>query len=204
MNASVAIEGESNEARERQWVAAARCGDSEAFRQIVELYQNRLYTFLLRMVRHHEEAEDLAQEAFVRAWRHLDVYDAKWPFRTWLFSIARNLALNTLRRPRATIISIESGGDEEKPAVVLAATSASPADEAGTREQRRHLMRALEDFPPRAAMVFTLFYQEGMSVVQIAQVAGMSPGAVKVMLHRVRETLKNKMRENEKNGRQKS
>lgn len=194
MNASVAVESERNEVRERQWVAAARSGDSEAFRRIVELYQDRLFTFLLRMVRQHEEAEDLAQEVFVRAWRHLDAYDAKWAFRTWLFSIARHLALNALRRPRAVIVSIEGGGDEEHPALPLATADASPADQAIAREQRRRLTRALDDLTPRAAMVFTLFYQEEMSIAEIAQTVGMTPGAVKVTLHRARETLKGKMK----------
>jgi len=194
VNAAAAIVSESSEARERQWVAAARDGDPEAFRSLVQTYQDRLFTFLLRMVRHHEEAEDLAQEAFVRAWRHLASYDPRWAFRTWLFSIARHLALNALRRPRATIISIDSGGDEGRSELALASPNGSPADQAAIREQKRRLARALEDLTPRAAMVFTLFYQEEMSIAEIAQTVGMSSGAVKVALHRVRETLKTRMR----------
>jgi RNA polymerase sigma-70 factor (ECF subfamily) len=185
---------EPNAIREREWVAAAQRGDHEAFRQIVELYQDRLFTFLLRMVRQHEEAEDLAQEAFVRAWRHLDAYDARWTFRTWLFSIARHLALNALRRPRAIIISIEGGGDPAHPGLALASADSSPAEQAAVREQRRRLARALDDLTPRAAMIFTLFYQEAMSIAEIAQTVGMTAGAVKVALHRARETLKSKMK----------
>ena len=86
---------ETDDRQERQWVAAAQGGDPDVFRRIVELYRDRLYTFLLRLVRHHEEAEDLAQETFVRAWRHLPDYDSRWAFRSWLFTLARNLALNT-------------------------------------------------------------------------------------------------------------
>lgn len=194
MNTSAAIVSESSEVQERQWVAAARGGDPEAFRSLVETYQDRLFTFLLRMVRHHEEAEDLAQEAFVRAWRHLASYDPRWTFRTWLFSIARHLALNALRRPRATIVSIETGGGEGHPELALASPNGSPADQAVVREQKRHLARALEDLTPRTAMIFTLFYQEEMSIAEIAQTVGMSSGAVKVALHRVRETLKTRMK----------
>jgi len=196
MGASAALASESDELRERQWVAAARNGDPEAFRRIVEIYEGRLFTFLLRMVKHHEEAEDLAQEAFVRVWRHLEAYDTQRSFRTWLFSIARNLALDVLRRPRAAIVSIEGGDDGEGPRVILAAADASPLEQATVREQRRCLEQALEALTPRAAMVFTLFYQENMRIAEIAQVTGMSAGAVKVTLHRAREMLKCKVREN--------
>lgn len=195
MIASVAVVNELDETRERQWVAAACKGDTEAFRRIVELYQDRIFSFLLRMVKHREEAEDLAQEAFVRAWRNLDRYDERWAFRTWLFTIARNLALNVLRRPRATIVSINGGEDGNRPPPAVVSTDPSPADQAVKSERQRRLAGALERLAPRAAMIFTLFYQEEMSVAEIARTTGMTQGAVKVALHRARETLRSRLAE---------
>lgn len=195
MGVPAPVESGTDSVRERQWVAAARGGDPEAFRRIVELYQDRLFTFLLRMVRHREEAEDVAQETFVRAWRHLASYDERWTFRTWLFSIARNLALNALRRPRATILSIEGAEEDGHPERAVAATTASPADQAITGEQGRRLAHAVETLTARAAMIFTLFYQEGMGIAEIAQTVGMTCGAVRVALHRARETLRQRLKE---------
>ena len=195
MIASVAIVNEPDEARERQWVAAARRGDTEAYRRVVELYQARIYTFLLRMVRQREEAEDLAQETFVRAWRNLDHYDERWAFRTWLFTIARNLALNVLRRPRAAIVSIHGDERDDRPPPAIAAAGPSPAERAVHSERQRRLVEALEQMAPRAAMIFTLFYQEEMSIADIARTTGMTQGAVKVALHRTRETLRQRLAE---------
>lgn len=190
---------ETDDRQERQWVAAAQGGDPDAFRRIVELYRDRLYTFLLRLVRHHEEAEDLAQETFVRAWRHLADYNSRWAFRSWLFTLARNLALNTLRRPRATIVSIEAGEMDGQLGLALAATTASPADQAAVREQKRRLSQALGQLSAQAAMVFTLFYQEGMAIAEIAQTVGMTAGAVKVALHRARERLRRRLGDSPQN-----
>lgn len=194
MRGAAADRGESHEARQRQWIAAARAGDPEAFCRIVELYQDRIFTFLLRMVRQREEAEDLAQETFVRAWQHLSRYDPRWAFRTWLFTIARNLAVNVLRRPRAMIVSLD-GGDDTLPPAALASFDTSPAERATVREQKQRVARALDHLSPQAAMVFTLFYQEQMSIAEIARTIGATRGAVKVALHRARETLRTKLRE---------
>ena len=194
MRGAAADRGESHEARERQWIAAARAGDPEAFCRIVELYQDRIFTFLLRMVRQREEAEDLAQETFVRAWQYLSRYDSRWAFRTWLFTIARNLAVNVLRRPRAMIVSLD-GGDDTLPPAALASFDASPAERATVREQKQRLAKALDHLSPQAAMAFTLFYQEQMSIAEIARAVGSTRGAVKVALHRARETLRTQLRE---------
>lgn len=195
MGDAAAAEIESDAACERRWVAAARAGDPEAFCRIVDLYQARVFTFLIRMVRHHEEAEDLAQETFVRAWRNLQSYDARWAFRTWLFTIARHLALNALRRPRATIISLDGGDYGSVFPAALASANASPVERATVSEQKRHLAKALEHISPRAAMVLTLFYQEEMTIAEIAQTVGTTPGAVKVALHRAREALRSRLAE---------
>jgi len=153
------------------------------------MYRARVFTFVLRVVKQYEEAEDIAQETFLRAWRYLARYNESRPFRSWLFAIARNLALNALRRPRAVIVSLDGEGGGRLVATI-ASSADSPAAEALSREQRRRLAAALQQLTPRAAMVFTLFYQEGMSIAEIARVAGMTRGAVKVALHRARETLR--------------
>ena len=95
---------------ERRLVVAARSGDHSAFRRIVDMYRARVFTFVLRVVKQYEEAEDIAQETFLRAWRYLARYNESRPFRSWLFAIARNLALNALRRPRAVIVSLDGEG----------------------------------------------------------------------------------------------
>ncbi|MBM3333299.1 sigma-70 family RNA polymerase sigma factor, partial [Candidatus Sumerlaeota bacterium] len=116
-----------------------------------------------------------------------------WPFRTWLFCIARNLALNALRRPRAEVVSIaEVTADGDRDRSIVAAAP-SPVEQAIARERQRLFERALETLSPRAATIFTLFYQESMSIAEVAHVVGARSGTIKVALHRLRETLKREL-----------
>jgi RNA polymerase sigma factor (sigma-70 family) len=92
------------------------------------------------------------------------------------------------------ILSIDGAGEGEGAPPAPAASGASPSDEAAVREQKRRLAQALTTLPPRSAMIFTLFYQEEMSIAEIAQTVGMSAGAVKVALHRTREALKSRLK----------
>jgi RNA polymerase sigma-70 factor (ECF subfamily) len=93
------------------------------------------------------------------------------------------------------IVSIDAGVGENRNEPSVPSTGASPAEQAAVREQKRRLAEALDTLTPRAAMIFTLFYQEEMSIAEIAPVVGMKPGAVKVALHRAREVLRERLGE---------
>src|SRR5512136_919462 len=92
---------------EHELVSRILAGDQESFAELVEVYQRSVYNLTYRMLGDAREAEDAAQEAFLRAYQHLDRYDAARPFKTWLLSIASNYCIDRLRKRRLTWLSIE-------------------------------------------------------------------------------------------------
>jgi RNA polymerase sigma-70 factor (ECF subfamily) len=164
-------------------IARARQGDLRAFEEIVRLYQRRVYGVALRIVRAHDVADDVAQEAFVRAWRSLDRFEIGRPFGPWVCRIAANLAVNHVRSPRAREEGLPEGhaetrGDDPGPlAAVLDA------------EAQRVLDDAVGELPLEQRAVFVLRAVEEMSYQEIAAALGISPGTVMSRLFRARERL---------------
>ncbi|MBN2311509.1 MAG: sigma-70 family RNA polymerase sigma factor [Candidatus Hydrogenedentes bacterium] len=181
--------GESAQA-ERDWVARTRAGDTAAFAHLVERYSSRVYGHLFRLVRNRDEAEDLAQETFLRAFRFLGQYDEARPFRNWLYRIAMNAAFNALRtrRRRGYAAPVDV---EEIPA-------GNPGlGNTGQEELRARLDAALARLPRRVALLIALHYEEGMTVREAAAVVNMSEGAAKVALCRARKALRRWLIEDE-------
>lgn len=164
-------------------LARARGGDLAAFEEIVRRYQRRVYGVALRIVRSHAAADDVAQDAFVRAWRSLDRFEVGRPFGPWVCRIAANLAVNHVRSPRAREDPLP--GDRES-----AATPASdPLGSLLDAEAQEVLDRALGSLPPEQRAVFVLRTAEEMSYREIAEALGLSPGTVMSRLYRARERL---------------
>ena len=157
----------------------AQNGSVEAFSMLVELFQARLYNFLLRRASVHD-AEDLAQETFIRAWQRIGLYRPKWRFSTWLFTIATRLAAGRARRVGAS--QSLSLTDAAEPA---AASGVAAADEGRSRAW------ALVDsvLTPEQRTAVWLRYAEDLSNQEIAVVMGKSEVGVRVMLHRARAVL---------------
>ena len=180
------------DAADHAWAIQARAGHPEAFDRLVEAYSTRIYTHLFRLVRIREEAEDLTQETFIRAYRFLHQYDGRRPFRNWLYTIATNVGLNALRsRRRRGRFESNDGVDDD-----VLATAPGPDDphrNAVRDELRSRLATAMQALPPQVAMLMHLFYYEGMSVQEAAEVAGMSEAAAKVALHRARKRLRERL-----------
>lgn len=170
-------------------VVATRRGDPDAFAHIVKTYSGRVFAQLLRMVRNREEAEDLTQETFVRAYRQLGRYDESHPFRNWLYTIAANVGLNAIRTQTRRNRLIQSEG-------VAAADRAEqsqspkPLREAIQSEQHDRLGQAFESLTETSAVLVHLVYREEMTVREAADIVGMTEGAAKVALHRARKALR--------------
>jgi len=178
---------------ERACVDRARQGDPAAFGRLVEHYASRIYVHLYRMTNNREEAEDLAQETFLRAFRYLDRYDASRMFRTWLYTIATNTGLNALRsrRRRGEAVPLDES-------ITLPRTSADEAWETLERDERRGAVaKAIEALTPRSAMLVDLHYREGMTLREAGEIVGMSEGAAKVALLRARRALREALVERE-------
>jgi len=161
-------------------------GNRQAFVPLVERYQRPLFSYLGRMGFSQAQAEDLAQETFIRAWQHLGQYDAhRAEFSTWLFTIARRLALNELERAGNRL---ETHWGEEPPDV--ASHDATPLEHVEQHEQQRRLHAALKRLPPRERNLLALAYSQGLDMKSISHIEGCSEGAIKTRLHRIREQLR--------------
>jgi RNA polymerase sigma-70 factor (ECF subfamily) len=173
---------------ESEFVARVLTGDRAAFDRLVDAYTARVYTHVYRMTRNREEAEDVVQETFLRAYRSLARFDRMRPFRNWLYAIATNLALNALRarQRRGQFVAldfdvdaaeIETGHDDAR-ATVMRGDMAS------------RLAQAIGMLPPQPAALVHLHYMEGMSIREAAETLKMTEDAAKVALHRARKRLR--------------
>jgi RNA polymerase sigma-70 factor (ECF subfamily) len=168
-------------------VRAVRRGDRRAFETIVGLYQRRLFGLALMMTRDASGADDVTQDAFLRAFLHLDAYDVGRPFYPWLSTIAVRTAQNWLVR-RARIHSRE--GTELESAPGAAAVSPDPLHELIADETDRALWRAVSGLPSGERTAVILHYRQGMSLAEIASALGVTTGTVKTQLFRARRTLR--------------
>jgi len=165
---------------DRDLVQRARERDQDAFRELVERHRDRAYALALRMVRSAPDAEEVAQDAFVRAWRALPAFRGDARFSTWLYRIVARCALDrsaVLSRRRAREAPEEASWD-------VAAPESRPHPE---REAIERMLAGLTD-PQRAAVV--LFYYEDRSVEQVAEILGMPANTVKTHLSRARAALR--------------
>jgi len=174
----------SSEVRDETFLLArARQGDLPAFEEIVRRYQRRVYGVALRIVRSHAVADDVAQEAFLRAWQSLERFELGRPFGPWVCRIAANQAVNHLRSPRSREDPLPEGHGETR------ATGRSPLDAVLDTEAQQVLNAALESLPVEQRAVFVLRAVEEMSYAEIAETLELSPGTVMSRLFRAREKL---------------
>lgn len=174
-----------------------RGGDAAAFEELVARYQNRLLTVLEHLVNNREQAEDLAQEVFLRVFRARERYEPEAKFSTWLFTIANNVASNSRRshsRRREVGVPDKSNGSDSSPMqldqLAKAASSLMPARSLDRAEQAEMVREAVKSLSERQRMALLLSKFEGMSYHDIAQTMGLSVQAIKSLLSRARVNLK--------------
>jgi RNA polymerase sigma-70 factor (ECF subfamily) len=166
---------------DRALVEALRAGDSEAPRLLIERYQGVVFGLCYRMMNHRQDAEDVAQETFVRALRGMGGFDASRLLRPWLLEIAANRCRTALAR-RSRRFTVELAGPAEEVADHRAGPS-DPNDLAGELE------RALGELRPEYRLVFVLYHEQNLSYDEIAQSVSRPVGTVKTWLHRARGEL---------------
>jgi RNA polymerase sigma-70 factor (ECF subfamily) len=170
---------------EREWIIHARQGDDNAFANLVEAYQVPVYNLCCRMLGDPDQAEDAAQETFLKVYRGLKRYDPNRPFTTWLLSIASHHCIDRLRRRRIPAISLsELLPNQQKP-------DDSPGPEAvlAISEHQQAVRGMLEHLGNRDRVVIVLRYWYELSYDEIAQTLSTSVSSVKSRLHRARRQL---------------
>jgi len=173
-----------------------RDGDAAAFTELVLRYQNRLLTVLEHLVGSREQAEDLAQDVFVRVFKARERYAPEAKFSTWLFTIANNVASNALRsRSRRREVGVPEGNGADSAPLALdqlakAASGFMPTRALDKAEQAEMVRNAVAALSERQRMALLLAKFEGMSYQDIAQTMGLSVQAIKSLLSRARVNLK--------------
>ncbi len=172
--------------REHELIRRASAGEAQALRELVDEHKERLFAFIWRMVRDHHEAEDICQDAFLKAFSFIKSFSTEYRFSTWLFTIAYRVSLNRLRRRRpisgdAVLMTMPLEG-QESPAQALESKEAA---------QVRELVWTAVDrlSPPQRAAVL-LFYRHDMSCQEISRVVQLPLATVKSHLHRARAKLR--------------
>ena len=178
-------------------IALLKKGDPDAVSGLIGRYQHRLYRFLVRLVGDPAEAEDLFQQTWVRLMEKIGSYDARRNFEAWLFTLARNLAIDHLRRRRG--ISLDDPDDSgQAPLDRLAAAGPDVLGQLIDFERGALLAAAIEELPAIHREVLTLRFEEEMKLEQIAEVAGVPLSTVKSRLHRALESLRARIEAPEK------
>jgi len=176
---------------DEQLIARVLAGDGEAYGTLVTRYKDLVYTIALRIVTDESDAEDVAQETFLRAYRALPRFRGDSKFSSWLYRIATNRSLTHLKRRkrRATTVDIDAGPHIEarskEPSPI-----GTPEDAVLDDEFRRRVRAAVERLPEQYRVVVTLFYLQERSYKEVAATLGIPMGTLKTHLHRARALLK--------------
>lgn len=176
-------------ANDRDLVARALQGEEAAYRILVERHKRGVFSLIVRLVGDREEAEDLAQEAFIRAFQNLRRFDPRYKFSSWLLKIAQNLAIDALRsrKPRPEPLH---GRGEEGPPLQVPAEEESPAERVERLETGEALERAVAQLPAHYRAAIHLYHVQEKSYPEIAEILGLPIGTVKTHLFRARQALR--------------
>ncbi len=169
---------------EAKWLVAARNGDSEAFSRLVDMYSRPVYSLCYRMLGSPQDAEDAAQEAFLRAFRYLHRYDPKRKFATWLLSITANHCIDLHRRVRPVQVALEDASPGDLRDLRLGPESRTMARETGDK-----LQALLNELAPKDRAAMLLYYWYEYSLAETAVELKLSEPALKARMHRARRSL---------------
>lgn len=185
-----------SEASDKELVRLSRRGDERAARELVHRFERPVFSIVYRMVRDRELAEDLAQDAFVRTFNHLDRYDSRYKFSSWLFKIAYNLTVDHLRKRELQTISVHGAPDavtperQEATSLTLQSEEESPDDRIVAKELAGELEEAIAGLREDYRTAILLRHVEGRPYEEIAEIMDIPLGTVKTYIFRARRELR--------------
>ncbi len=170
-------------------------GDQNAFAEIVELFQDKLYRICYRMLGNQHEAEDIAQEAFVRAFINIHTFDTNRKFSTWLYRIGTNLCIDRIRKKKPDYyLDAEVAGTEGLNMYSqIASKDQLPEQEVLKMEMQDRVQYEISRLPDKYRAVIVLKYMEDLPLQEISEILEMPLGTVKTRIHRGREALRKQL-----------
>lgn len=175
---------------DNELITAILEGNTSAYAELVKRHQRYVFTLAMRYAKSREDAEEIAQDTFIKAYRALGTFKQSAKFSTWLFTITYTTAMTFLRKKRLLTDSIN---DEESGMQLENHISAYQANGIEQRSGYVYLNQAIEQLMPDDAAIITLFYKAEQSLEEIGQALKLEPNTVKVKLHRARTRLKEKL-----------
>ena len=182
------ITAESDE----QLVKKAQADDERAFGELIGRYESKVYSLALKMLRNPEDAEDVLQDTFLRAYRGIKSFQGNSTFSTWIYRITANSALMRLRKKQLPMVSIDDADEREAP-INIADWAPSPVEQLLSQETQVAMNEAIDALPPEFRQVFVLRDIDELSNAEVADILDLSVAAVKSRLHRARLKVRNRL-----------
>ncbi|MCI5082510.1 MAG: sigma-70 family RNA polymerase sigma factor [Saprospiraceae bacterium] len=175
---------------DEQLIKQVLSGQQAAFHQLVLKYQNFVFTITHRVLSSREEAEEAAQDTFLKVYKTLSSFEGKSKFSTWLYSIAYRTAIDLARKKKLPIDSIDN---DDHYLQIKDSAKARPDDILQQQDLQTTLQMVIERLKPIDATLITLFYLHEKSIKEIVEITGLSKSNVKTKLHRLRETMRTEL-----------
>jgi RNA polymerase sigma-70 factor (ECF subfamily) len=182
-------------AQDLVWMQRVKEGDTDAFRQLIEAHQYRIIGTVTKMLGDDSDAEDIAQQVFIRVWKSAGRYEPTAKFTTWLFKITRNLVFNELRRrKRHPVQSLDRVSDDDRPLQVVDRGSKAPDTSLLDEEMQAAIQKAIDELPETQRMAIILRRYDDIAYEEIGEILDLSVPAVKSVLFRARTELREKLK----------
>lgn len=181
---------------DRELAGRAAEGWEPAYRELLARYEKPVFSLVYRMIRDRTLAEDLAQEAFIKAFNGIGSYNPDYKFSSWIFKIANNLTIDHLRKKKLDTVSIhgsphaDSAEDEERTSISLESSDESPEEYVESRELGGRIEKAISRLRPEYRTAILLRHVEGHSYDEVAEIMDVPLGTAKTYIHRARAELK--------------
>lgn len=186
-----------NKQEDKKLIEQALAGDQKAFETLLSKYRNLVYTIMIKMVRNPQEAEDLTQEAFIKAFRSLASFKEEFAFSTWLMKIATNNCIDFLRKRKLRTYSINEPVKYKDEEIEMELPDAGPTPERSLlqSERSRIIQEAIDELPEKYRYVILLRHKEEKSYEEISEILDLPLGTVKAQIFRAREMLNQKLKD---------
>jgi len=169
---------------ESYFINRVKRGDTEAFTWLVDTYKDMVYTICVRMLTIEADAEEAAQDVFVKAYRSIQGFQGKSKFSTWLYRIAYNQCISVIRKKVKMIDLVD-----EMPEAEVDERDMNGLESISAKERSRYLKVAIEALPETDGVIVTLFYYDELSLEEIAEITGLTNSNIRIKLHRSRKKM---------------
>lgn len=184
---------------DHELVTRAQQGSEKAYRELLGRFQRPVFSIIYRMIRDREQAEDLAQETFVRVFNNIDRYDPRYKFSSWIFKIATNLTIDHIRRKELDTVSIDGSRNAvtaeqiEATSITIASPDENPEELLEAKQLGEEIESAIGRLRPEYRAAILLRHVDGREYQEIAEILSLPLGTVKTYIHRGRNELREQL-----------